>query len=161
MGRWRIPVACALAAAAAPEVSVAMTLDEVVGIFRQSCLEQLPDLSGSEAEFRRLGFVGESILQKYDPDSFSIASVMVGGFYGASVCSMEGQLPAGSPIAEAVESAIRASTTADVVRSDEQSREGPATAFEWEAGSLPVMVGAAERNNGLFYIVLFVGELPQ
>ena len=161
MARWRIAVACALAIAAMPGAAAAYTLDEYASVFRQACLDQLPDLAGSEAEFRHLGFDGELTLQRSNgPNGWMMAMVDLGTF-GAFICSLSGELAGDGPTPEFLQSLVGAYTTESVSFEEHDFQGEHPIGVTWEADGLPIIVGATFEPTGLLEMLLMAGELTE
>jgi len=161
MARWRIAVACALAIAAMPGAAAAYTLDEYASVFRQGCLDQMPHLAGSEAEFRRLGFQGEFMLQRSNgPNSWMMAIVDLGTF-GAFICSLGGELAGDGPTPEFLQSLVGGYTTGSVSLEEKDFQDEHSIGVIWEADGLPIMVGVTFKPTGDFSMALIAGELTE
>jgi len=158
---WRIAVASALAIAAMPAAAAAYTLDEFASVFRQACLEQLPDLAGSEAEFRRLGFGGDFMLQRANGLNDWMMAMIDLGTFGAFVCTLSGELAGDGPTPEFLQSMVGAYTTENISWSDREVRGEHQIGVKWEADGLPFVVGVIFKPTGLLEMGLIAGELTE
>jgi hypothetical protein len=161
MACWRAAVACALAIAAMPGAAAAYTLDDFASVFRQACLDRLPDLAGSEAEFRRLGFGGELILQRPNEPNGWMAGMVSLGKFGAFVCTLGGELAGDGPTPEFLQSLVGGYTTGSVSLEEKAFQNEHSIGVIWEADGLPIVVGVTFKPTGLLEMALIAGELTE
>jgi hypothetical protein len=161
MARWRIAVACALAIATMPGAAAAYTLDEFASVFRQPCLDQMPDLAGSEAEFRRLGFGGEWMLQRSNGSNGWMMAMVDLGTFGAFVCSLSGELAGDGPTPEFLQFLVGAYTAGSVSLEEHDFQGEHSIGVTWEADALPIIVGVTFKQTRLLEMMLMAGELTE
>ena len=158
----RYTAALAVAAALTPGIAAGVSPEEVAEVFRRGCLDQLPDFSGSAAEFERLGFIASDGMLRFD----AAGGKMLAGVNGptndpVSTCVLNANLPPTAAIAPPVASAI-AELTENHFNHDGVDKNGVhAETFNWRADETLVSVTLVSDVMGMYSLTVLVGTAPK
>ena len=152
-------VAALLVAGLVPAAGAAQSAESFVEVFRQGCLEHIPDFAGSEEAFGTLGFGGEAGRFVRGTEGTRMrAEIYERTVDSGRGCVLASEIGADAPVVAAVETLVT-DLSEGRFRHREAERGGKrVNAFIWRTGAWEVLVVVLPHVAGMRALNVTVGE---